>query len=89
MGTHYAFINDAGVVVQLICGKLTESQLNLFLRDYRGLFGATSFVEVDDTVLVWIGGTYDPESGEFSPPPSPEPEPEIVEGTTNDDAPIE
>lgn len=85
----YAFTNENNEVVQAIKGSLNAEQQAIFLRDYEKLFGATSIIEVDESVSVWIGGTYDPSSGVFTPPPSPEPEPEIVEETMNDDAPIE
>lgn len=84
------FLNANDIVVQIIAGDLNDAQLGAFLRDYEIIFGAKKSVVVDDSVSVWIGGSYDATSGEFSPPPSPEPEPEeIVEETTNDDAPIE
>jgi len=79
----YAFINADGIVVQSITGSLDENQLARFLADQRALFGAESFVIVDDDRTVWIGGSYDSDSGVFSPPPTPEPEPIVV------DAPIE
>lgn len=79
----YAFINADGIVVQSITGSLDENQLARFLADQRALFGAESFVIVDDDRVVWIGGSYDADSGVFSPPPSAEPEPIVV------DAPIE
>jgi hypothetical protein len=92
----YAFTDQVGVVVNVIVGSLPQPQLSRFLNDQRALFGAESFVIVEDDRPVWIGGTYDPSSGEFLPPPSPEPEPEpivvdapieeIVEETTNDAA---
>ena len=78
----YAFINADGIVVQAITGSLDETQLARFLEDQRALFGAESFVIVGDDRVVWIGGSYDSDSGVFSPPPSPEPEPIVV------DAPI-
>jgi hypothetical protein len=43
------------------------------------LFGAESIVAVDADTAVWIGGSYDSESGTFTPPPAPEPEPEPIE----------
>lgn len=79
----YAFVNGDGIVVQSITGSLDENQLARFLADQRALFGAESFVIVDDDRTVWIGGSYDSDSGVFSPPPTPEPEPIVV------DAPIE
>lgn len=96
----YAFLTNESQVRQIIRGDLTADELSLIARDYHVLFGTSSVVKIDDdSVPVWIGGTYTPEEG-FLPPPSP-PEPEIVEGTsegivaeiveetTNDDAPIE
>lgn len=84
-----AFIDQSGIVRQLIVGDPTESDLLALLADYRVLFGATTFVVVASDVPVWIGGSYDSTSGVFSPPPTPEPEPEpIVEEPINDDAPI-
>lgn len=86
----YAFVNADNVVVQIISALvLTEEEQDRFLRDYEIIFGARAIVRVDDEVRVWIGGSYDATNGAFSPPPLPEPEPEIVEETTNDDAPIE
>jgi hypothetical protein len=78
----YAFIDSNGIVVQSITGSLTDNQVAGFLRDYGALFGAISFVIVGDDRAVWIGGSYDSDSGVFSPPPSPEPE--IVEGTSEE-----
>jgi len=75
----YAFINADGIVVQSITGSLDENQLARFLNDQRALFGAESFVIVDDDRVVWIGGSYDSDSGVFSPPPPPEPEAVIEE----------
>jgi len=75
----YAFINDEGLVVNQIVGDLSEAQLARFLADQGALFGATSFVIVDDDRAVWIGGSYDSDSGVFSPPPTPEPEAVIEE----------
>jgi hypothetical protein len=75
----YAFINDEGVVVNIISGALEESQLAQFLRDYAILFAAVNFVRVEDDAPVWIGGSYDSDSGTFTPPPTPEPEPVIEE----------
>ena len=75
----YAFVNADGVVVQTIIGDLSEAQLARFLADQGALFGATSFVIVDDDRAVWIGGSYDSDSGVFSPPPTPEPEAVIEE----------
>lgn len=84
----YAFINGEMVVVNVITGSLTEEQLRRFESDYGILFGSTQSVRVASGRPVWIGGSYDPSSGDFSPPPSPEPEP-TVEEIVNDDAPIE
>ena len=81
----HVFINAQGVVVNAIEGILSIDEKERFLRDYRILFGATSVVEVDSAAMIWIGGSYDSTSGEFSPPPSPEPEPEPIVV----DAPIE
>jgi hypothetical protein len=78
----YAFVNADKIVVQSITGSLDENQLARFLEDQRALFGADSFVIVGDDRTVWIGGSYDSDSGVFSPPPSTEPEPIVV------DAPI-
>jgi hypothetical protein len=83
------FIDAHKVVVQIIVGQLDSASVATFLKSYSSLFGAEECVMVDDSVSVWIGGSYDPTSGEFSPPPSPEPEPEpIVEEPINDDPPI-
>jgi hypothetical protein len=70
----YAFINQDGVVVNVIEGVLSEYETSRLLADYRVLFGAASFVVVAPDVPVWSGGPYDSTSGVFSPPPSPEPE---------------
>jgi hypothetical protein len=75
----YAFISGDGVVAQVIVGALNAQQQQQFLRDYSVLFGATQIVTVDDETTVWIGGSYDPDSGVFSPPPTPEPEAVIEE----------
>jgi len=80
----YAFVSAEGIVVQMIEGRLSDSQLAQFERDYRILFGAERSVPVYEGTTVWIGGSYDAASGEFSPPPQP-----ITEETTNGDAPIE
>ena len=86
----YAVVDQYSVVVNLIVGDLSEAQAASILSVETMIRGAVDMVLVEDGQVVWIGGTYDPESGEYSPPPSPEPEPEpIVEETTNDDAPIE
>ena len=82
-----AFINPDHVVVQVISGDLDESMRAAFLRDYSVLFGATNAIEItDDEVRVWIGGTYNDVEG-FLPPPPP-PVPEIVEGTSEELAPL-
>ncbi len=82
-----AFINPDRVVVQVISGDLDESMRAAFLRDYSVLFGATNAIEIaDDEVRVWIGGTYTPEEGFL--PPTPPPAPEIVEGTSEELAPL-
>ena len=73
----YAFLDANLVVVQAIGGALTPTQLAQFERDYRVLFGAESSVAVLEGVTVWMGGRYNPETGEFSEPePAPEPQPE-------------
>jgi len=82
-----AFINPDRVVVQVISGELDENMRAAFLRDYSVLFGATNAIEItDDEVRVWIGGTYNDVEG-FLPPPPP-PVPEIVEGTSEELAPL-
>lgn len=53
----------------------------------------------DDSIAIYSGGRYDEAEGFLPPPPAPQPEiiegtseeivAEIVEGTTNDNAPIE
>jgi hypothetical protein len=91
--TRHVFTDDLGIVVQVIVGDLDADQVADFLRSYSVFFGATSVLKITDAeASVWIGGSYDSTSGVFSPPPPPEPEPEpiaeIVEETTNDDAPI-
>jgi hypothetical protein len=96
----YVFVTPEGITRQVISGSLSRAQVSQFERDYAILFGTTSVVEVgDESVFVWIGGTYTPDEGFLPPPPPPEPEivegedeeiiEEIVEETTNDDAPIE
>jgi hypothetical protein len=84
----YAFSDIYGTVVQIIDGHLDLQQQQQFLNDYRVLFGATMIVTVDEDIAVWIGGSYDANSGTFSPPPSPEIQP-IIEEIANDHAPIE
>ena len=75
----FAFINADGVVVQLIVGDLNEDERAQFLRDYSVLFAAKEIVAVGADVSVWIGGSYDSDSGAFAPPPTPEPEAVIEE----------
>jgi hypothetical protein len=75
----YAFINAEGIVVNLIVGALSPIEQHRLLADYRVLFGAIQIVAVDDGAGVWIGGSYDSDSGTFTPPPTPEPEPIAVE----------
>ena len=70
----YAFINQDGIVVQVIAGVLDAAQQAQFLRDYAILFGAVAVVEVGPETPVWIGGAYT--DGVFNPPPAPEPQPE-------------
>ena len=83
------FISANRVVVNVLTGDIDEETRDSLLAQYRIIFGAEECVMVDDSVPVWIGGSYDSTSGVFSPPPSPEPEPEpIVEEPINDDAPI-
>jgi len=73
----YAFVNADMVIVNAIGGELTPSQLEMFERDYRVLFGAEFSVPVFDGTTIWIGGRYNPDTGEFTPPePAPEPLPE-------------
>lgn len=73
----YAFVNADMVVVNAIGGALNESQLARFEQDYKVLFGAEFSVPVFDGTTVWVGGRYNPETGEFTQPePAPEPEPE-------------
>lgn len=86
----YAFVDCEMRVVQLIVGALNDSQLARFEADYRVIFGAEFAIPVYDDTPIYIGGSYDPDSGTFSLPPTAEPEPDpIVEETTNDGAPIE
>ena len=93
----YAFITHESGVRQVIRGSLSADELALIARDYHAVFGTSSVVKIDDdSVRVWIGGTYTPDEGFLPPPPPPEPEivegtpeeiiEEIVEGTTNDAA---
>lgn len=86
----FAFVNAEMIVVNAIGGNLTPQQVARFEADYRVIFGAEFAIPVYDDTPIYIGGSYDPDSGTFSPPPPAEPEPDpIVEETTNDDAPIE
>jgi len=73
---NYAFINADGIVVQVISGVLNAQQQAQFLRDYSTLFGAVAIIEVDESMRVWIGGTYNKTDNRFSPPPPP---PEVIE----------
>jgi hypothetical protein len=83
------FIGANRVVVNVLRGDIDEETRDSLIAQYRIIYGAEQCVMVDDSVPVWIGGSYDSTSGVFSPPPSPEPEPEpIVEEPINDDAPI-
>lgn len=75
------FLNSENIIVQMISGLLDDQSKKAFLRDYGMIYHAVSILEVDDSTRVWIGGTYDPSSGEFLPPPSPEPELMIEEPT--------
>lgn len=70
----YAFINQDGIIVQVMFGDLNDADRVQFLRDYKILFGAVDSVRVEDDAPVWMGGSYDSNSGTFVPPPSPEPE---------------
>jgi hypothetical protein len=79
----YAFVNAEMVVVNAIGGELNEQQLTQFARDYRALFGAEFSVPVYEGTTVWVGGRYNPDTGEFSPP-DPQPEPLPTETVTND-----
>lgn len=82
-----AVINQESIVVDLLAGSIDKDQEIGFVSHFAPRHGVVSFVRVDENRPVWIGGSYDATSGEFSPPPSPEPE-VIVEETMNDDAPI-
>lgn len=73
----YAFINQDGIVVQVIAGVLNAAQQAQFLRDYAILFRAVAIVEMDASTPVWIGGAYT--DGVFNPPPQPEPLPEPLD----------
>lgn len=72
----FAFVDAGSVVVNAIAGDIPADLLRQFERDYRVLFGAEFSVPVVEGVTVWIGGKYDPETGEFSPP--------VEQGATND-----
>jgi len=73
----YAFINADLVVVNAIGGDLTPQQLALLEHDYGILFGAEFSVPVFAETTVYVGGRYNPDTGEFSQPePAPEPLPE-------------
>ena len=72
----YAFVNAGMVVVNAIGGELDQKQLAQFQRDYAALFGAEFSVPVYEGTTVWVGGRYNPDTGELSPPdPQPEPLP--------------
>lgn len=77
--SRYAFINAERVVVQVIVGELDEIQRAQFLRDYSVLFRAEEVLAVESDAIVWIGGSYDSDSGTFTPPPTPEPEVVVAE----------
>lgn len=64
----FAFVNADLIVVQAIGGDLNAKQLEQFERDYAVLFGSEFSVPVMEGVTVWIGGTYNPETGQFAPP---------------------
>lgn len=87
MSAKHVYLNSDAIVVQVVSGAVDGFVHDALLADYGKLYGATRCVRVDEDRPVWIGGSYDATSGEFSPPPSPEPE-VIVEETMNDDAPI-
>lgn len=76
MITGYAFVNADMVVVNAIGGELTSDVLAAFERDYAALYGAKFSVPVMEGVTVWVNGTYNQETGEFSPPSEPTPPPE-------------
>lgn len=79
----YAFVNAEMVVVNAIGGELSEKQLDQFAHDYAILFGAEFSVPVFEGQTVWVGGRYNPDTGEFSPP-DPQPAPLPVEILTDD-----
>ena len=71
----HAYLNADDVVVQVAVGGFSDPAHDLLLADYRVLFGAVRCVPVeDDTIVIWIGGTYT--DGTFISPPAPEPLPE-------------
>ena len=96
-----AFIGDENRVMNVIVATgMDEATKAIFIDEAHRAYGAVWAVEVeDDNVAIWIGGTYSNDEGFLPPPPAPQPEiiegtseeivAEIVEGTTNDDAPIE
>lgn len=72
----FAFVDAEMIVVNAIGGELDERQLIQFESDYRALFGAEFSVPVFEGQTVWVGGRYNPDTGEFSPPdPQPDPLP--------------
>lgn len=77
----YAFVNADSIVVQVIGGELNKQQLAQFESDYRVLFAAEFSVPIMENVIAWIGGKYNPDTGEFSPPPQPKPLPESTGDT--------
>jgi len=79
----YAFVNADLVVVNAIGGELDEKQLTQFERDYGVIFDAEFSVPVYEGTTVWVGGRYNPNTGEFSPP-DPQPEPLPTEIVTDD-----
>lgn len=79
----YAFVNDAGIVVQVIAGELSEQQQEQFLRDYAVLYGASQIVAVEPDTAVWIGGSYTDD--QFLPPI----EQVVVDGTSEELLPPE
>jgi hypothetical protein len=68
----YAFVNADLVVVNAIGGELDEKQLTQFEHDYGVIFDAEFSVPVYEGTTVWVGGRYNPNTGEFSPPVEPE-----------------
>lgn len=76
----YAFLNSSNIVVNCISGPLTPAQQEQFLRDYSALFGATQIIEVEDSTIVWGGGTYT--DGQFQ-------EPIVIRGTSEEMTPLE